>query len=693
VTTGSGDDYFNIPVAFTNASTFSAGDGADTFVIGNTSSATFLGGNGNDTFSSAQTGAWTFNSSLSGGAGTDVLAFSGVETSIVDSGFTNASTIETITSTGTLSAVLGSSAAKAGLVTVNGSTYGDSITYQGTAAITFIGGSGADSFAITATSASTFSGGDGNDTFDFTSTAALLAASVDGGAGSNTISFSNAVSAHDSAFSRIAAGTVQALTVLTGTGDSSIFIGSNALAAGITSVTAGTRNDYIVANYGTNAVTLAGGGGADILGGNAALATNSSNVYFSFTNLSNYTGSTLFASSAGTNVLAFSDGLTINDANFTNASNIQTVMFNGTSSIITLDAAGSTTGITTMSAANSTGGSTFIFDTTGFTTAISFIGSSGNDRFVVNNQAGFTAATIINAGVGSADTIITGNGITTTDALFSNIAAGTMEVLNGTTGAALTIGSNAANAGINSILSGTYGVTVNASFGTGALSITGTGGTITLFRTETGNTSINAGSASSSETLLLASTGAQTLGSVIGIETITMTAGSTLTLGASFYQGTTGTTITTGTNASTVLGTGVLSRLTINGNSAVADTFVGGSNNDTLKGWSLSNTSLVDSLTGGLGADNFVLGDATDNFYTGTGYAFIADFGLGGSDIISVNDYGTAVDAGAYVFGIGSGSTFTLTNANNSQILAQGNLAGAYATATAAGLTSSLILI
>jgi hypothetical protein len=691
VTTGAGDDYINVPVAFTNATTFSAGDGADTFVIGNTSSATFLGGNGNDTFSSAQTGVNTFMSSLVGGAGIDVLAFSGNQTSIVDGGFSNALTIETITSTGTLSAVLGSNAARAGLVTVNGSTYGDSITYQGTAAITFIGGSGDDSFTATATSASTFLGGDGGDSFAFTNSAALLAASVDGGAGSNTISFSGVSSAVDSAFTRIASGTVQALSA-SGTAGSSFVIGSNALAAGITSVSGSTNNDYILANYGTNAVTLSGNGGADILGGSAALATNSSNVFFSFTNLSNYTGSTMFANSAGTNVLAFSGGLTINDANFTNASNIQTVMFNGTSSIITLDGAGSTMGFTTMSAANSTGGSSFIFDTTGFSTAISFIGSSGNDTFVAKNLAGFTAATTINAGSGT-DTIITGNGITTTDSLFSNIAANTMEVLNGTTGASLTIGSNAANAGINSIISGTYGVTVAASFGTGALSITGTGGTIALFRTETGNTSINAGSASSSETLLLASTGAQTLGSVLGIEVITMTAGSTLTLGAGFYQGTTGTTITTGTNASTVIGSGVLSRLTINGNSSVADTFVGGSNNDVLQGWSGAASSLVDSLTGGLGADTLVLGNGTGNFYTGTGYAFIADFGLGGSDMIRVDDYGTAVDAGAYVFGIGSGSTFTLTNADNSQIIAQGNLAGAYATATAAGLTTSLVLV
>jgi hypothetical protein len=704
VTTGSGDDYFNIPVAFTNASTFSAGDGADTFVIGNTSSATFLGGNGNDTFSSAQTGAWTFNSSLIGGAGTDVLAFSGVQTSIVDSGFSNALTIETITSTGTLSAVLGSNAARAGLVTVNGSTYGDSITYQGTAAITFIGGSGADSFVASSASASTFSGGDGNDSFAFASTAALLAASVDGGAGSNTINFSNAVSAQDSAFSRIAAGTVQALTVLTGTGDSSIIVGSNALAAGITSINAGTRNDYIVANYGTNPVTLNGGGGADNLGGSAAIATNSSNVYFSFANLENYTGSQMFANSAGTNVLAFSGGLTINDANFTNASNIQTVMFNGTSSQVSLSSNGATVGFTTMSAANSTGGSSFTFAGS-FTNAISFIGSSGNDTFVVNDITGFTAATTINAGAGTSDTLRLAPGIVTNDSTFANIAAGTMEVLSGTAGAALTVGSNAALAGINTVYAGTTGVTVASSFGTGAISLSNPSGgsglaaggvTFTINRQETGNTSITA-SSTASDTLLLTNTGAQTLGTVIGIDTITYTAGSTLTLSSGFYQGTSGTTIdfSSNTNAITFTAsvgtTGVQSQLSLIGNSATADTFVGGINADALQGWNGTNSSsLVDSLTGGLGADNFVLGTNTGNRYTGTGYAFIADFGLGGSDKISVDDY--TGDNTGYVFGL-TGTFFTLTQTSSNQILAQGNLSGAYASYTQAGLTSTITLL
>ena len=130
--------------------------------------------------------------------------------------------------------------------------------------------------------------------------------------------------------------------------------------------------------------------------------------------------------------------------------------------------------------------------------------------------------------------------------------------------------------------------------------------------------------------------------------------------------------------------------MSIIGNSSVTDTFVGGSASDTLQGWSGSASSLVDSLTGGLGADYFVVGSSAGNMYTGTGYAFITDFGLGGSDQILVQDY-TGDNAG-YTFGI-SGTAFTLTQTSSGSIIAQGNLSGSYATMTAAGLTATLNLI
>ena len=282
-------------------------------------------------------------------------------------------------------------------------------------------------------------------------------------------------------------------------------------------------------------------------------------------------------------------------------------------------------------------------------------------------------------------------GVVTNDSTFAKITAGTVEVLSGTGAIALTVGSNALNAGINTVNVGSSGLTVAASFGTSALTINGSTNTttFTLQGVEAGSRTIVAGTAS--DTLVLAGAGAQTLGTVIGVDVITFTSGTSLTLSSAFYQGTTGTTITTGTNASTVVGTGVLSKLSIIGSSSVADTFVGGSASDTLQGWSGSASSLVDSLTGGAGADYFVVGSSAGNMYTGTGYAFITDFGLGDSDQILVQDYTGDTTAG-YTFGI-SGTAFTLTQTSSGSIIAQGNLSGSYATMTAAGLTATLNLI
>lgn len=647
VTTGAGDDYISVASGFTSTTTFNAGSGNDTFVINSTQAATFIGGLGNDTFSTAQTGSLTFASSLSGGSGSNVLAFTGVGASIVDAGFANASYIQAITSVGTISAVLADAAQAAGVVSVTGSTGADTFSYAGSTAITFTGGSGADSFAVTGASnnASTFSGGDAVDTFTFATSAQLTAASVDGGAGSDTIFISGGASATDSAFSRIAAGTVEALTI-SGSA-SSLIVGSNALAAGIRTITGGTAADTIIANYGTTAVTLSGGGGADTLGGSAAAATNSSNVTFAFTDMSNYTGSSLFASSAGTNVLSFANSVVFADGNFTSSSNVATLQLNGTAaSAITVGTSAAPAGFTSITAAGATTGSVFTLG--GFTSAISFVGSSGDDTFV-HGGVGFTAASSINAGAGT-DTIRY-DGAAVADSIFQKITAGTAEVLSATSSNTITVGSNALNAGIRTVNSGSDSVTFNvdSSFGTTGIFINASAASGTrsgTFNFVNGSALSNSGITGSADIydVISFTTGVTvtSLSGVVGVETINLngTSSSNLSFG---YGGSTSTLTILGTASANLISAATRNdgRVSLVGGSAYADTFTGGGLADTLQGWDTANSVAIDSLTGGGGADLFVIAsgftgtlDVSGNLgYLSGSYAIIKDYGLGSDKI------------------------------------------------------------
>ena len=682
VTTGSGDDYISIGSGYTTTSTFNSGAGNDTFVLGSTSGVSLNGGLGDDTFSAAGlTGANVFTSYINGSAGTNVLAFGTGGALIEDSGFTNASNIQSITSVGALSADLSLFAEQAGIVSVSGSTGADTIAYVGTTAITFTGGSGADNFTVSGvTSASTFSGGDANDTFTFETIGQLALASVDGGAGSNSVVFSGGVSATDANFNRIAAGTVQALTV-TGSA-SSIIVGSNAIAAGITTISGGTANDTIIANYGTTAVTLSGGGGADTFGGGVAAGTNSSNVTYSFAGMTNYTGSTIFANAAGTNVLAFAEGVTFEDANFTNSSSIQTLALNGTAgSNLTVDANGATTGITAITASGATTGS--IITLGNFTNAISFVGSAGNDTFVVGSGAGFTSASSINAGAGTADVISYGiAGGTVTDTIFQKITAGTAEVLSATSSTNITVGSNALNAGIRTFSAGTGAVefTVSSGFGTNGMNLTGSTNDDTFTFVDgsaLGNSTVNGGVGADSIVFTNAVT-ITSIANVSNVETIYLngTAASTLTIG---NQGTNTSVITiNGTSAANTISASLRDAAGVSlvgGN--FSDTFVGSQANDTLQGWSVEGSTANDTLTGGSGFDKFVItsGSTTGgdfaSAYAGGYFALITDYGVGDSIALAVSSDSSSM----LTTGPGSGYDFQIQLASNGQVIAKGNYA------------------
>jgi serralysin len=73
-----------------------------------------------------------------------------------------------------------------------------------------------------------------------------------------------------------------------------------------------------------------------------------------------------------------------------------------------------------------------------------------------------------------------------------------------------------------------------------------------------------------------------------------------------------------------------------------SDSLVGGAGNDTLSGFGLNGIDQVDTLTGGSGADRFVLGDNAGVSYLGFGYAFITDFSALQGDKVQL--FGSASD-------------------------------------------------
>ena len=123
ITLGNGNDTYTSTstagedvTATAGNNTISTGDGDDT-IVGGTGADTMNGQAGADTFSFSSANL-TSNDTISGGSGTDILSMSN-DSVVVDSDFTNATSVETLTSNSVeLVATLGAAAKAAGIVTV-----------------------------------------------------------------------------------------------------------------------------------------------------------------------------------------------------------------------------------------------------------------------------------------------------------------------------------------------------------------------------------------------------------------------------------------------------------------------------------------------------------------------------------------------------------------------------------------------
>jgi hypothetical protein len=236
-------------------------------IVGSANNDTITGGQGND--------------NITGGAGADAINAGAGANSVTDAGVgadvithnTNGATVvvavtgtDTVTLTATEAGATVNSAAGVN-TTVNASTSSAAVTLSGnTGNDTFTAGSGADNL----------SGGNGNDVFRFLSTNFTDADTVSGGNDADTIQITDNATVVDIDFDDVSS--VETL-LLSGTGTSSVVIGTEAYAAGIRTVTASSGNDTIStfnvdSERGDLTINLASGGQDTVLIRNDVIGNN-----------------------------------------------------------------------------------------------------------------------------------------------------------------------------------------------------------------------------------------------------------------------------------------------------------------------------------------------------------------------------------------------------------------------------------
>ena len=386
-------------------------------------------------------------------------------------------------------------------------------------------------------------GGAGNDLFNFANSSVLLADTITGGVGSDTIALAAASTLND-AFSRIL--TVEALSL---TGASAVTLNSAAVTAGIVSLIGGNGNSsYLVGGAGPSAATLAGGTGSDlfILSTTAQIGTES------------------ISGGLGADTLAISASGSFND-NFTRVTGIEALSLTGASSV-TLGSAAATTGIA--SVYGGAGATTFV-QAQGNTlgggntpVAVTLTGGTLNDLFSIYGSA-YLSGDSIAGGVGS-DTLYLATASTLSN-VFAKVTG--VEALSLTGASQVTLGSSGQTAGIATVIGGSATNLIDASAYTTAVTLNDSASTVT----------------------------------------------------SALYGGT------------------------------AADSLVGGSGIDTLRGYSGSATlnSANDTMRGGSGADLFIMAVAADtnNAYGrgSTNTAYVTDFTSGASgDILQLHQFGAS---------------------------------------------------
>ena len=429
-------------VANAGISTIVGGTGSDSFTDNGTASRSFY-----ITGSAASADLFTVTNSsriglggdtILGNGGTDTLAFSQADTNITDTAFKTVSSVEVVTLTGGSSIALASYAKAAHVSTIIGGTGSDTIDASSFAGSLLLDGSRGtgDLFRINAAQFAA-----GNDT-------------VTGGTGSDTLLLATATpSVADASFAKI-----KGVEVLQLSSPTSITMGSNAAASGITTVITGDGSDTVIATGYTPALTnlFTIDASANFSGGNLLQGSNAVANEFLFSNAVALANSTV-QGGAGTDTLAFTDLDDFSDTSFRHVTGIE-VLSLSSDSAVTLDAFGAISGIKTVVGGD---GSDTITQGVNNSNNLSVDLSAGlGGLFAVNSSSQLRGDTFV--GSDSDDTLfVIGADRNITDTSFAHVTSA--EFLQLTSSSSVTLGGTAQTAGISTVYGGNGGDTFTQS--------------------------------------------------------------------------------------------------------------------------------------------------------------------------------------------------------------------------------------
>jgi len=602
------------------------------------------------------------NDTLNGGGGTDTIEFIDQVSNLAASVFGGVTNIEKIklsdtTASNAQSLTLANSAT---LNTVDATAITGAVTVDASAftnALTINTGTGADVITV-GSGVNTVSTDGGADKVIITS-AALADANadtLDGGTGADILEVTGTTAITDAKLSTITGFETIALT---GTGNKSITIGTNAKNGGVSTVDASitTGANTINASAFTGTVTLKGGSGVDTItagsGANTIQAGNGDDIIT--IDATTFDLNDTIAGGAGTDTLVLTGVANLTDANFTNVTGIEKIVVaDETGQSLVLGTNAKAAGIRTVDTSAVATTKTITVDISGMTsTDMTITGGAGNETIKMAS-ADVTSADTISVGAGT-DILELTTASELTAADMANISGfEKLKLANVDATQSLTLADGKFSEIDGSTITYAQAITIDAAAQTGALSITTKGGNdvITLgsgvntldsgsgddtikIKASTLNSSdtINAGNGTDTLEISEAATVVDTMfDNASGLEVIKLTtdaAGQSVTI-ASTHAGTAGvnkvdTTLVSA--AVTVDISGMGTGVTVNTGSGAdvitlglgIDTVNAGGGNDNIKVANANLTS-ADVINGGTGTNTLTITDKaviTDDMLSG----------------------------------------------------------------------------
>jgi hypothetical protein len=550
-------------------------------------------------------------------------------------------------------------------------------TISGTGTVVAAGTANSDTFDASSITATTnFTSLGGNDGITIVPSALGSSDSIDGGSGSDTLTFSAAGTVVDGAFTNVSS--VELLQLAAGT--NSVSLGSEVEQAGITTVTGSTGADTLNLLYGTTGLTFTAGTGSDALSYSAdstAQAITLSSVSFgtasgtvSNDGTDSFSGLEAIVGGSGT-----ADSITSTSAGEAliltgaNAGTIDGFAFSGVESVdlgngndsATVQTAGSLSGnlnlgglndtlsyagyanpvSATLSGANTLSAITAI---TGGVTGVEFLTlSSNNDTLTVGSSGSLVGN--LDFGAGSGDTLsYAGNNNVITvnlNSATSTAAAGATGITGTTSGFERLIGGS----GSSDTLNATSGVNT-LTVASGDLTTLDTSMTVSAFET------INLGAGNDSATISGTFSGTIDLGA--GNDTATINNGGSFTSLAG-GDGSDTLNLDGANNSITVIGTGAGTTAGTSGGTTTFSGFETVNGQGGTDAFTVNNASSTTiSVDGGTGADSLSVAgtDSTDNSLTisGAGSGTLGNVTFAGMESITLgsgNDTSTVSSGGS----------------------------------------------